>query len=141
MTSDRDCGLDDSWRLVAKGEIGAEVSFEPEFRVLSDVREVFCHFEELDTDAVDIADLIEGFDALNAISDMNFPPLYRESEFEHIDGFLAIEDDPIEDQPGLSFRQLKLYLQEDKVQEVLNQFENLLERMKARNLVPEYLIL
>ena len=140
MTSDRDFELDDSWKLVAEGEVGAGVSFEPEFRVLSDVREVFCHFEELDADAVDIADLIEGFEALNAISDMNFPPLYRESEFEYIDGFLALEDDPIEDQPGLSFRRLKLYLQEDKVQEILDQFEKLLERMKAMGLVPEDLI-
>jgi hypothetical protein len=62
---------------------------------------------------------------------MRFPPLYVESSFDEIDGFLTVIEGPAFDgRPGFSFNRVRIFLAHTESAELLREFKTPVDRLE-----------
>ena len=143
-----------SWILVCEGELGDMSHWEPGFEVFDEVKSVLCGLEDVE-DEIDWPELIGNHSYFSGLSNADFPPLYRESEFGiWFDDFLFIADDDEEadgddedeeadddneeaddDRPGMSFQRFRLYLDSDNKVEIVDKFKIFLAHLVSLPIV------
>ena len=99
----------DTWILAAHGELGDMVHWEPAFESIEHTRSMLCLLEEISEDQVDWDSLLSGLPKLQTVESMDFPPLYNQRAFNEIDGFLTLEEEPVNEQPRMSFNRIEIY--------------------------------
>jgi hypothetical protein len=126
-----------SWLLIAQGQLGDQVFWEPGFEVFERAQELLCLLEEVAENVVDLEALLDGLN-LAEIETMDFPPLYNIDAFEEIDGFLAVVDDSYEGGPGQSFNNIDLYVDQECLSKLKQRFKKLAERLEAHPALTTY---
>jgi hypothetical protein len=116
--------------LVASGELGLQVDWEPGFEALGEVQWISVQLELLGQEKSIDWDTIIGdhvyFDGIRCAS------LYDESNFEQaFSEFLATVREPLNEMPGMTFNQLYLYVEADKREMVVQEFTRFLEHLKG----------
>ena len=96
--------------------------------------------EELeDPSKIDWNYLLQGLPDLSILQHIDFPPLYREDAIEEVDGFLAIQNEPINEAPGQSFYRLEIYIAKDDIKKLLPQFDKLYGRLNNYEPLQEHI--
>ena len=125
-----------TWVLAARGDLGAEVHWQKGFEVLGNVRSLLNLLEEVGEHRIDWAHLLAGLPYFAPLRSLPSPPLYDESRFEELDGFLTLVDEPEHDQiPGMSFNQIRVYVEREQRARILGEFEELERRLKSYELL------
>ncbi|MBT6011667.1 MAG: hypothetical protein HN936_09000 [Bacteroidetes bacterium] len=128
------------WIIAAEGELGADVTWKPKFKIIEDARNLLIRLEEVDIPWSwdDILTDLEYFAPLKMES---FPPLYSEDDFDILEGFETIVTDPESDElPGQSFNQIEISIEGKRIPEILNNFSALTERLISLDIFSEYLL-
>jgi hypothetical protein len=95
--------------MIASGEIGDQVDWEPGFEALGEVQWILSHFEDLgDEESIDWGAIIGGHHYFDGIRSY-FPPLYNQSDFEDVfREFLAIIREPSQREAGYELQSIVL---------------------------------
>jgi hypothetical protein len=124
----------ETWILAASGELGDMVCWEPRFEVIREVQSIVSSLEELGEEDVDWDALIGKFDYFKGLRNIDFPPLYKETDFE--DAFpkdfscLTFDPPPENDRPGMSFYGLEVCIRRERASAVLREFRAFLRHLK-----------
>ena len=130
---------DSQWVLVASGELGDLIFWEPGFTTIERAQNLLCLLEEVGAEKIEWSYLLDGLPRLKAIEHMNFPPLYSVDAFDEIDGFYTEQEEPMVEYPGTSFMQIKVEVQKKEVDELLEQFRVLVDRLENYPLLEGYI--
>jgi hypothetical protein len=123
---------EDAWTIVAAGDQGHE-EWESVFVSIRDVQEIISRLDEVER-PISIDEVVADFNYFRRLKEMDFPPLYDLSDFEHLSGdFLYLIDEPEHDNgpPGMSFNQVQLYVDSQRIQVVLVEFNRFLQHLRS----------
>ena len=120
------------WQLAASGDLGDVVNWKPEFEICDTARSFLCDLEDVGEKKVDWDLLLRGLPKLRVLSEINFPPLYNQTDFDEIDGFMTYTSDPeCEGNPGQSFTQIRIYVDREMKAKLLQDFSVLTRRLES----------
>lgn len=129
--SDNYDGVDPNvWVLVASGSVGDQVIWESAFEAMGTVHALVPELERLGEKSFSWDDLLRDLPDLQILRSQEFPPLYLESGFADIDGFLTVDFETDDDGPGQSFAGVRIYVDREKLDRLRGQFEKLAQRME-----------
>jgi hypothetical protein len=130
----------EGWVLAAEGQLGDQVYWEEGFETIERARGLLCSMEEIDESKIDWWYLLQGLPDLGDIEKMSFPPLYNEDDFDEINGFLTVADEPEnDDRPSVSFNHIRVYIERDMLSCLMEQFNTLKDRLENYKPLEPYL--
>lgn len=119
-----------SWKLIATGEQGDHLTWVDDFEPIETARFYLMMLEGDAYTSIDWSELLHDLPDLEGLDELDEPPLYRELAFEELGGFLVLTNEPIEESPGRLFNQIEIYIDVDREQGLLDQFNQLGKRLE-----------
>lgn len=119
-----------TWKLAATGEISDVITWKPAFKVIGEVHSLLSDLEELGEENVDWDLLLAGLPRFADLRHLFFPPLYDETEFDSIDGFLTLTKEPSgAEAPRMSFNSIRIYIDREQEDAIIRDFQQLRDRL------------
>jgi len=116
-------------QVVCSGEQGDSMQFRKGFEVIDRVHQLLCELENYGEENVDWKVLLDGLDYFIDLPNFSFPPLYNIEDIEGLEGFRATIKEPRTQSPGMAFNQVKVYVDRDMKEHVVEQFRLLESRL------------